>query len=55
MAGGMVVLAMLWCAVLATLAAFWTTVLVAGALLVPYQLWVTYVAALNFAIWRLNV
>ncbi len=54
MAGGMVVIAMLWCAILVTVVAFWRRVPLAGALLVPYQLWVTYAAALNFAIWRLN-
>ncbi|MFO8008577.1 MAG: TspO/MBR family protein [Candidatus Brocadiia bacterium] len=53
-AGGMVVIAMLWCAILATMVAFWSRVPLAGALLVPYQLWVTYAAALNAAIWHLN-
>lgn len=27
----------------------------AGALLIPYWLWVSFAAALNFAIWRMNV
>jgi len=44
----------LWAAILATLISFWRASPVAGALLVPYQLWVTFAAALNFAIWRLN-
>lgn len=45
----------LWLAIAATLAAFWRINKVAGALLVPYLAWVTFAAALNFAIWRLNV
>ena len=44
----------LWVAILATLIAFWRVSRVAGALMVPYLGWVTYAAALNFAIWRLN-
>jgi translocator protein len=44
----------LWAAILATLVAFWRIRPLAGALLVPYLLWVTYAAALNLAIWRLN-
>jgi tryptophan-rich sensory protein len=44
----------LWAAVLATLVAFWRVSRPAGWLFVPYLLWVTYAAALNFAIWRLN-
>jgi tryptophan-rich sensory protein len=44
----------LWLAILATLVTFWRVSPVAGALLVPYQAWVTFAAALNFAIWRLN-
>jgi tryptophan-rich sensory protein len=38
----------------ATLAAFWRVKRVAGALMVPYALWVGFATALNFAIWRLN-
>lgn len=45
---------LLWCAILATLVAFWRVRAAAGALLVPYLLWVSYAATLNFAIWRLN-
>lgn len=45
----------LWLAIAATLAAFWRINKVAGVLLVPYLAWVTFAAALNFAIWRLNV
>jgi translocator protein len=44
----------LWCAILATTIAFWIIRPLAGLLLVPYQLWVTFAAILNFAIWRTN-
>jgi tryptophan-rich sensory protein len=41
--------------ILVTLAAFLRTRPAAGLLLVPYALWVGFAAALNYAIWRLNV
>ncbi len=41
-------------AVLGTLAAFWRVKWLAGALLVPYTLWVVFATILNFTIWRLN-
>jgi tryptophan-rich sensory protein len=41
-------------AVLATLIAFWRVKRLAGALLVPYLLWVAFATVLNGAIWRLN-
>lgn len=44
----------MWAAILATLVSFWRVSAWAGGLLVPYQLWVTFAAALNFAIWRMN-
>lgn len=46
-----IVLAM---ALLATVVAFWKVRRLAGALLVPYALWVSFAAVLNFTIWRLN-
>lgn len=45
---------LLWLVILATLLLFWRIQPLAGALLVPYLLWVTYATALNFQIWRLN-
>ncbi len=45
---------LLWACLAATVAAFWRIRPLAGALLVPYLLWVTFAAALNLAIWRLN-
>ncbi len=39
---------------LVTLLAFWKRSRVAGALLAPYFLWVTFASALTFAVWKLN-
>jgi tryptophan-rich sensory protein len=44
----------LWAAIVATLLAFWRIRPLAGALLVPYLLWVGFATALNFAVWRFN-
>ena len=46
---------LLWCGIGVTLVAFWRVRPLAGWLLVPYFVWVTYAAALNATIWRLNV
>jgi tryptophan-rich sensory protein len=51
---GMGVLAALWLAVAATLAALWQVDWRAGALFVPYLTWVTIAGALNLSVWRLN-
>lgn len=45
---------LLWLAILATLIAFWRIRIAAGALLLPYLLWVSFATALNFELWRLN-
>jgi tryptophan-rich sensory protein len=45
---------LLWCLVVATTVSFWRIQKVAGALLVPYLVWVTFAAALTYSIWRLN-
>jgi translocator protein len=45
---------LLWAAVLATLGAFRHLQPLAGWLLLPYLLWVSFAAMLNLAIWRLN-
>ena len=42
-------------ALYATLVAFWKVRQGAGVLLIPYALWTTFAAVLNFTIWRLNV
>lgn len=45
---------LLWALVLATLIAFWRIRPLAGTLLLPYLLWVSFAAALNYSVWRLN-
>lgn len=45
---------LLWVLVLATLAGFWRVQKIAGALLIPYLLWVTFAGALNYFVWQLN-
>lgn len=44
----------LWFAIVSTIVVFWRQRPLAGLLLVPYVLWVSFAAALNFAIWRMN-
>lgn len=44
----------LWSLVSATLALFWRVRPLAGLLLVPYLAWVTYAAALTYALWQRN-
>jgi len=46
---------LLWLSILATILAFWKHSLVAAWLLVPYFAWTSFAAALNWAIWRMNV
>jgi len=45
---------LLWAVVASTLIAFWRHSKVAGVMLVPYLLWVTFAAALNYSVWQLN-
>jgi tryptophan-rich sensory protein len=45
---------LLWLFVLATLLAFWSRDPVAGALFVPYLMWVSFAAALTVSVWRRN-
>lgn len=45
---------LLWMVILATTVAFWKISALAGALMLPYLIWVSYAARLNFWIWRLN-
>jgi benzodiazapine receptor len=45
---------MLWLSIVATIAAFHPVNAAAAWLLLPYLAWVTFAAALNFTVWRLN-
>jgi len=44
----------LWLLIVATVVAFWRIRPLAGALLVPYLLWVTFASFLAFNVWQLN-
>lgn len=54
MRAAMVVMVFLWLSVAATTWSFLSVDLLAGALLLPYLLWVTIAGALNFSVMRLN-
>ena len=45
---------LLWALITATLIAFWRISRVAGALLIPYLLWVSFALVLNWRLWHLN-
>jgi benzodiazapine receptor len=45
---------LLWLLIVATLVAFWRIRPVAGVLLIPYLLWVSFASVLNYFIWQLN-
>jgi translocator protein len=51
---GLVVIAALIVAILATIVSFWKLDRAAALLLVPYLAWVAYASVLNGTIWRLN-
>lgn len=50
----MVVIVILWLSVAATTVSFMSVDVIAGVLFVPYLIWVTIAAALNFSVMRLN-
>lgn len=51
---GLAEILLLWLTLLFTILLFWNKNRLAGLLLIPYLLWVSYASALNFAIWQLN-
>ena len=44
----------LWLLIVLTLVAFWRVRPLAGLLLVPYLLWVSFATALTWAVWQMN-
>ncbi|GAB6058236.1 tryptophan-rich sensory protein [Desulfonatronum parangueonense] len=52
--GSFLVIIVLLGLIAATLINFWKHRSLAGALLIPYLLWVGYAAFLNYSLWRLN-
>ncbi|MCX9084481.1 MAG: tryptophan-rich sensory protein [Candidatus Methanoperedens sp.] len=51
---GLVEIVILWVAILATIMSFMKISRTAAYLLIPYILWVSFAAMVNFSIWRLN-
>ena len=51
---GLVVIVLLWAAIVATIAEFSRRRRLAGVLLLPYFVWVTFATILNAEIWRVN-
>jgi tryptophan-rich sensory protein len=51
---GFVEICLLWAAIFATTVGLFRVSVWSGALFVPYLVWVTFAAALNLAIWRMN-
>ena len=47
-------IALLWLLIATTIACFWRVRRLAGALLIPYLLWVSFAAMLNYSVWQLN-
>jgi translocator protein len=45
---------LLWALLVATLIAFWRIRPLAAVLLMPYLLWVSFAAVLNYSVWQLN-
>jgi len=44
----------LWILIAATVVSFWKINRLAGAMLIPYLLWVSFAACLNYSVWQLN-
>ena len=46
---------LLWVLIVATLISFWRVRPLAGILLIPYLLWVSFASVLNYSVWQLNL
>jgi len=44
----------LWLLIVATIVYFWRSNVLAGTLLIPYLLWVSFATGLNYSVWQLN-
>lgn len=53
-AGALVEIVFLWIAIVLTMTTFLNIDMLAGLLFLPYLLWSSFAAFLNFTIWRLN-
>ncbi|MBU0527779.1 tryptophan-rich sensory protein [Candidatus Micrarchaeota archaeon] len=51
---GLIVIAMLWIMIVATIISFYPISKKAAYLLIPYIFWVSFAAVLNYSIWMLN-
>lgn len=51
---GLIEIVLLWIAIVLTILNFFRVSKLAGILLLPYILWVSFAAILNFSLWRLN-
>ncbi len=51
---GLIEIIILWVAILAMILRFMRISKVAGLLMIPYIMWVTFAAMINFLIWSLN-
>lgn len=54
MKAALIIIAFLWLSVLGALITHWQVDWIAGALFIPYLMWVSTAAALNHSVWRLN-
>jgi benzodiazapine receptor len=52
--GAVIAIVFLWVAILINILTFWRISKVAGALLIPYILWVSFAGILNYSVWVLN-
>jgi benzodiazapine receptor len=52
--GALIVIAILWIVILINIVTFWRISKAAGALLIPYILWVSFASLLNYSVWVLN-
>lgn len=52
--GALVEIVVLWLAIVATTVVFFRRSMIAGGLMIPYLLWVSFASFLNFTIWNLN-